>query len=154
MLYLFRKNQRPLLWIILTLVIVTFVFLGTAKTGLGPKRNAKTIGMIGEKLISEEDLNHATRATYLNYRLQDVPAERIKLEALEQEAMQNLVVVEKAKMEGMIISDEELQLAIENLFGGKGNFNQDSYLGVIANLTGSRTTEREFEEQLRDVLFL
>ena len=154
MLYLFRKNQRPLLWIILTLVIVTFVFLGTAKTGFGPKRNAKTVGKIGEKFITEDDLNHATRATYLNYRLQEVPAERIKLEALEQEAMQNLVVVEKAKLEGMIVSDEELHLAIENLFGGKGNFNQDAYLGVIANLTGTRTTEREFEEQFRDILLL
>jgi len=68
--------------------------------------------------------------------------------------MQNLVVVEKAKLEGMIVSDEELHLAIENIFGGKGNFNQDAYLGVIANLTGTRTTEREFEEQFRDILLL
>ena len=154
MLYLFRKNQRPLLWIILTLVIVTFVFLGTAKTGLGPKRNAKTIGMIGEKLITENDLNQATRTSYLSYRLKDVPAERIKLEALEQEAMQNLVILEKAKLAGIIVSDKELQIAIENLFGGKGNFNKDAYLRIIANFTGTRTTEREFEEQLRNVLLL
>ena len=154
MLYLFRKNQRPLLWIILTLVIVTFVFLGTARRGLRPKMSPKTVGSIGQKLINEEDLNHATKVSYLSYRLQNIPAERIKLEALEQEAMQNLVIIEKAKQEGLVVSDEEIQLAIENLFGGKGNFNQDSYPGFIASLTGARTTEREFEEQLRDVLLL
>lgn len=155
MLYIFRKNQRPLLIIILALVIVTFVFLGSTGNRRITKKNAKLIGMIGDKNIYEDQLKHATRATYLNYRLQEVPPERIKLDALEQEAMQSLVIVEKAKAEGITVSDKELEAFIErNIFGGAGNFNEDIYPGIIAKLTGTRTTKREFEEQLRDILLV
>ncbi len=154
MLHLFRKNQRPLLWIILSLVILTFVFLGNSGRKIISKKNMGKIGMIGKKIITEDDLDHATRSSYLSYRLQEVPAERIKLEVLEQEARQTLVILEKARLEGITVSDKELQSVIESFFGGKGNFNKDAYPSIIANFTRTRTTEREFEEQLRDVLLI
>ena len=62
MLYLFRKSQRWLLWLLLIVVVVTFVFWGTKMPNiLGVSGTAKLSSYKGEK-ITLDDLQRAKGA--------------------------------------------------------------------------------------------
>lgn len=70
---------------------------------------------------------------------------------LEEQAWQNLLLLKKAKTEGIEVNDQELIKTIEGiaLFQNEQGFNKEKYRQVLQYL---RVAPRQFEEEIRDSL--
>ena len=100
MLHIFRKRQRPILWVILVVIIITFVwFYGRGGDVFSDSRQAEQVGKIGTEVISQDDLSWAVRGVvvYLRVFLR-YPAELMPNgETLKQEAWRRMVEINQAK---------------------------------------------------------
>lgn len=153
MLFLFRKSQRVLLWILLVVVIITFVgFYGKSYL---PQRKKVLFGTYKGKNIYDEDIARAVRGALVFRRLANIPIESAtKPEELEREGVQLLIRVDQAKSAGLAVSDEEIRALVERLFPQEILSSIQSYQGAIVRLTGIPMKPREFEEHLRNILLI
>ncbi|RLD08197.1 MAG: hypothetical protein DRI44_10115 [Chlamydiae bacterium] len=157
MLHIFRKRQRPILWVILVVIIVTFVwFYGRGGKVFSQSRQAEQVGQIGTKIINQEDLNYAIRGVmiYLKLFLKYPPELMPNAEILKQEGWRRIIELNQAKKDGITVSKEEVRHAIEKIiFGGVGNFNPEVYEGIVHKIGGAMTP-REFEDHIREELMI
>jgi hypothetical protein len=153
MLFLFRKSQRVLLWILLVVVIITFVgFYGKSYL---PQRKKVIFGTYKGKNIYDDDIARAVRGALVFRRLANIPIESsTNPEELEREGVQLLIRVDQAKSAGLAVSDEEIRALIERLFPPGILSSIVSYQQAIARLTGIPMKPREFEEHLRNILLI
>ena len=157
MLHIFRKRQRPILWVILVTIIVTFVwFYGRGGKVFSQSRQAEPVGKIGNKVITQEDLNQAIRGVviYLKVFLR-YPAELMPdAETLKQEGWRRIVEVNQAEKDGVTVGKEEIRRAIEKLvFGKVGSFNPVAYNNFVHQIGGAMSP-REFEGHIREELMI
>jgi len=153
MLFLFRKSQRVLLWILLVVVIITFVgFYG--KSGL-PQREKKQFGTYKNKPVYDDDLRRYIRGALVFRRLANIPVQdTLTNEELEREGIQLMIRVDQAKTAGMVVSDQEVQMMVDRMFPGQVLGNLQAYQGAIVNLVGIQMKPREFEEHIRNILLI
>jgi len=157
MLHIFRKRQRPILWVILVVIIITFVwFYGRGGDVFSDSRQAQQVGKIGTKVISQDDLSWAVRGVvvYLRVFLR-YPAELMpNAETLKQEAWRRIVEIHQAKKDGVTVGKVEVRHAIEKLLFGKvGAFNPAVYNNLVHKIGGAMAP-REFEDHIRDTLMI
>lgn len=154
MLHIFRKSQRPLLWIILVLVIFAFVGLWGTDIGVLPQRRPDfLVGRIGRTDITRDTLARAVRGVIINESLRGRNIRDLRRSNLEHDALQRMALLAEAHNQGVVVSDEELRNFIQQNFFGQQPFSPEAYRAIIRQSFGN-ITEREFEEHIRNTLVL
>ena len=125
-----RKHMNWIMWIILILVIVSFLFFGIYPSS-GGRGAAATVN--GE-VVTVGELNRAYRNMYESYRqifkdqLNDSMAKGLRQQALR-DLVQTRLLVQEAKQTGLRVTDEEVQAAIMRTpsFMNQGKFDKAAY---------------------------
>jgi len=125
-----RKHMNWIMWIILILVIVSFLFFGIYPSSDGRGAAATVNG----ETISAGELNRAYRNMYETYRqifkdqFNDSMAKGLRQQAL-QDLVQTRLLVQEAKRTGLQVTDEEVQAAIMRTpsFSNQGKFDKAAY---------------------------
>jgi len=141
------------LWIILIVVVLTFVFWGASSGSLMPTASrAKIVGQIGDDKISSEQLAHAIRGAEIELQLNNVPRELLnQTKELEMEGWRRLIQTRAATKNGVVVSDDELARFVQNVFFRGSAFDEAAYRQLIMRMAG-RMSAREFDAHLRDTL--
>jgi peptidyl-prolyl cis-trans isomerase D len=139
------------MWVILVLVIISFLFFGIYPSSGGRGEAATVNGDV----ISGGELDRAYRSMYETYRqifkeqFNDAMARNLRQQALR-ELIQNRLLVQEAARIGLRVSDEEVRAAIMQTpaFAPAGRFDKaayERYLDYI-NVKPSvfEETQREF----------
>lgn len=153
MLALFRRSQRIFLWLLLIVIVVAFVFWGSRPSDYnwGVARSRK-VGSIGTRDIKESDIAAAIRGVHIWLGLRGISRDMITdNKEVEREAWMQLAQTEAAKREGVVVSPQELEQAVRNLFFRNNPFDRATYRAIIARFAG-QMTEREFENHLSDII--
>jgi peptidyl-prolyl cis-trans isomerase D len=125
-----RKHMNWIMWIILVLVIISFLFFGIYPSSDGRGEAA----VVNGDVISATDLNRAYQSMYESYRqifkdqFNDAMVKTLRQQALR-ELIQNRLLVQEAEKIGLRVSDEELQAAIMRTpaFQAGGQFDKAAY---------------------------
>jgi len=125
-----RKHMNWIMWIILILVIVSFLFFGIYPSGEGRGAAATVNG----EAVTAGELNRAYRNMYESYRqifkdqFNDSMAKGLRQQALR-ELVQNRLLIQEAKRIGLRVTDEEVQAAIMRTpsFSNQGKFDKAAY---------------------------
>ena len=125
-----RKHMNWIMWIILVLVIVSFLFFGIYPSSDG--RGAAAT--VNDEVVTAGELNRAYRNMVETYRqifkdqFNDQMAKGLRRQAL-QELVQTRLLVQEAKQIGLRVTDEEVQAAIMRTpsFSSQGKFDKISY---------------------------
>ena len=158
MLDLMRKHAKNwLMKTILGIIIVVFVFYFGS---MGGRQRAERIAMIDGKPIVYADFQREYQNLIDMYRQrfgQSLTDEMLKGLNLKQQALDNLinqaVVLEKAKVMGVKVTDEDVKAAILAYpgFQRNGAFDQQIY---EQTLRANKMTPEEFEEMQRKTLII
>lgn len=153
MLKILRRKMKGMLWITIALVIPSFIiFYGYKRVqGGSPEQYA---GVIYGKEISfrqyHNSLNWVRTMAFMKYgnKLNEVE----KFLNLEEEARQNLVLLEYAGLEKVSVSNNELVSFISSIpvFKKNGEFDQETYHNVLRYSLG--ITPDYFENGIRNSL--
>ncbi|HFS85017.1 MAG TPA: hypothetical protein ENK72_00145, partial [Epsilonproteobacteria bacterium] len=153
-----QKHNKYLVW---TIWIATIAFIGAGFVGWGSYSfgsKAGNIAKVGEVEVSQNSLNMTYSNLYAQYnqmmegKLDDAKAKEL---GLVQQAFSMLTtqakVLNLAKENGIVISDQELLEALQNIkaFQDDGLFNQEVY---NMYLTTQQMNAKTFEARLRDEL--
>lgn len=125
-----RKHMNWIMWIILVLVIVSFLFFGIYPTD--DSRGAAAT--VNGDVITAGELNRAYRNMYETYRqifkdqFNDQIAKGLRRQALK-DLVQTRLLVQEAKRNGLRVTDEEVQAAIMRTpsFSNQGKFDKAAY---------------------------
>lgn len=151
MLYLFRKSQRWLLWLLLIVVVVTFVFWGTKMPNiLGVSGTAKLSSYKGEK-ITLDDLQRAKGAARVQLAMMGYPLSEMNDGLLTTQGVYHIVNVRKAKKAGVTVDNSLLKQVIQNFV--PASYSQEAYQRYVASTFGI-SNPKEFEEDLREILMV
>lgn len=146
-----RKHMNWIMWVILILVIVTFLFFGIYPSSGGRGEAATVNGDV----ITGGELDRAYRSMYETYRqifkeqFSDAMARNLRQQALR-ELIQSRLLVQEAGRIGLRVSDEEVRAAIMQTpaFAPGGRFDKaayDRYLDYInAKPSVFEETQREY----------
>jgi peptidyl-prolyl cis-trans isomerase D len=146
-----RKHMNWIMWIILVLVIISFLFFGIYPASDGRGEAA----VVNGDVISATELNRAYQNMYETYRqifkdqFNDAMVKTLRQQALR-ELVQNRLLVQEAEKIGLRVSDEELQAAIMRTpaFQSGGKFDKvayDRYLDYINVKHGAfEETQRQY----------
>jgi peptidyl-prolyl cis-trans isomerase D len=118
------------MWIILILVIVSFLFFGIYPSGEG--RGAAA--MVNGEAVTSGELDRAYRNMHEQYRqifkdqFNDAMAKGLRQQALR-DLVQTRLLVQEAKRTGLRVTDEEVQAAIMRTpsFSNQGKFDKAAY---------------------------
>lgn len=152
MLRVLRKKMKGILWITIASIIVTFIFYG-ARRGRGTSAGQFVGEIYGRQiplLDYRRSLHWVRTMAFLQYG--DRFKELEKFLNLEEEAWQNLLLLEYAKLAGIRVNNEELVslIAAFPMFHKGGKFNSDTYRTVLQYALG--ITADYFENGMRDSL--
>jgi len=147
-----RKHMGWMMWIIVGLITVTFLFFGIYPSS----DQGRSMASVGDYVISAEELNQAYRNLYENYKgmlkdqMNDAIAKNLRNQAL-QELIVNRLMVEKARLIGLQVSDAELQTVIMKMpaFSRDGRFDKKVYDTILDRVN---MTPAKFEASQRDFL--
>ncbi len=146
-----RKHMNWIMWIILILVIVTFMFFGIYPSDRGRGEAATVNG----EVITAGELDRAYRNMYESYRqifkdkLPDAITRTLRQQALR-DLVQGRLLVQEASRIGLRVSDEEVRAAIMRTpaFAPGGRFDKAAYERYLdyVNVKPSvfEETQREF----------
>lgn len=154
MLHIFRRSQRPLLIIILTLIIISFVGLYGVGNSYFTRKSTKTIlGTYKDVELTANDLYKQERGILVDAFLRGQDLRNIRSEDVQRQALQRLILLQKAAEDGITVSTKELIDFIQNKIFGQNMFSRAAYRNMIAQNFGAMS-EREFEEHVRDMLII
>ncbi len=152
-----RKHMNWIMWVVLILIIVTFLFFGIYPSSSSGGVVAKVNGHV----ITTTELNRVYRNLYENYRqifkdqMNDALIKSLKGQAAR-ELIQNRLLVQEAERIGLRVSDEELQQSILGIpaFSPQGSFDKATYDRYLAytNITPAAFEEGQREYLLRQKL--
>ena len=132
MLAFFRRRMRLILWILVIVVIVTFI-----PWGVGVRMRArgdKRLGAVGElfgKSVSRAEFDDARMAVRTDSLLRRT---NLNDKTINERAWERLLMLAEARRESISIPDKELALTIQAQFGGEGNFDQRVYENILRNV--------------------
>jgi len=125
-----RKHMNWIMWVILILVIVSFLFFGIYPSSGGGGAAATVNG----EVVTAGELNRAYRNMYETYRqifkdqFNDQMAKGLRQQALR-DLVQERLLMQEAKRIGLRVTDEEVQAAIMRTpsFSSQGKFDKAAY---------------------------
>lgn len=149
MLAFFRRRMKLILWILVIVVIVTFI-----PWGVGVRfraRGEKRLGAAGEifgKTVSRAEFDDARMAVHTDSLLRRTNLDGRKI---NERAWERLIMLAQARREGIAVSDRDLARTIRAQFGGDGNFDQRVYENILRNIG---VTPALYEEWTRQTLMI
>ena len=152
-----KKTMKRILWGLAIIIIPAFVLWGAG--GDSEKKSAHSrIGTIGGTVIAVDDFIKSTQDTrvsmFLNYFNQPETLRELQNDSaiVNQLTWDNLIMAEKAKKEGVSISDEEVINFVTRhpLFVRGVTFDDKLYNYILRNSLGMMP--RAFEESVRNLL--
>lgn len=153
MLKTLRRQMKGILWIVIVGVGVSFLFWGTGRGRRSPKQQF-IAEIYGNKIPVNQYLKSLRWAqTMAQLRYGDQFRDVEKFLNLEEEALQDLVLLEYARLNNVIASDYELRSLIASfpVFHNKdGAFDPEVYQALLRNYFGMNP--EYFENGMRDSL--
>jgi peptidyl-prolyl cis-trans isomerase D len=150
----FRGLKLILLFVIVAFIATSFLYFGSDSLRMGNARPNAIASVNGEE-ISPARFQRVQRNYIEYYRRayqQDITPEMAERLGLTQQVINDLIqeslVLQQAKREGITVSDEELRLRIQTIpaFQDDGRFSRERYL---AQLKQARIEPSEFEAEVR-----
>lgn len=154
MLRTLREHHKKVL-ITLTLIIVpAFALWGGISYFQQQKVN--TVAKIGNHKVSNEEFEYYRSLARVELYLMDLFSPREKRQPIPDnvytmKAMENLLLLWKAKKDRITVSDQEVATTVQKWFSLKGVFNREWYQRILRD-GDLRMDSRQFEECVRDLL--
>lgn len=151
----FRGLKLILLFVIVAFIATSFLYFGSDSLRMGNARSNAAIASVNGEEISPARFQRVQRNYIEYYRRayqQDITPEMAERLGLTQQVINDLIqeslVLQQAKREGITVSDEELRLRIQTIpaFQDDGRFSRERYL---AQLKQARIEPAEFEAEVR-----
>ena len=150
----FRGLKLILLFVIVAFIATSFLYFGSDSLRMGNARSSSVASVNGEE-IPPARFQRVQRNYIEYYRRayqQDITPEMADRLGLTQQVINDLVqealVLQQAKREGITVSDEELRLRIQMIpaFQEEGRFSRERYLAQLKQI---RIEPSEFEAEVR-----
>ena len=147
-----RKAQSPLIQGTILIIALVFIFWGV---GGGYRGTRNSVAQVNDEVIPYEDFQKAYERLANQYRDQfgsSLPKGLLESLDLEGQALEQLIqrtlLRQGAREMGIMVSDLEVQQAIEKMeaFRSNGVFNVQQYKSIIS---GSGMTPTSFEDSMR-----
>lgn len=149
MLYLFRKSQRWLLWLLLIVVVITFVFWGSKPSRMFSIAPTTKLSSYDGQKITFEDLQRAKGAARVHLVMYGYPLSEMNDGLLTTQAVSHIVNYRKAEKAGVTVDNSMLQNTLRNFV--PPSTSPEAYERYVASTFGVTNT-REFEEDVRQIL--
>ena len=149
MLYLFRKSQRWLLWLLLIVVVITFVFWGSKPSRMFSIAPTTKLSSYDGQKITFEDLQRAKGAARVHLVMYGYPLSEMNDGMLTTQAVSHIVNYRKAEKAGVTVDNSMLQNTLRNFV--PPSTSPEAYERYVASTFGVTNT-REFEEDVRQIL--
>jgi len=151
-----RKASKPLLWLIVIIVVVTFAFWGDF-TPSGRITNT-TVGYIDKIPVKLKDYQASVRETTLGYFLSSEKLPQpgaLEDKLISEQSWQRLLLINEANKQKIFATNREVEKAIMSFpaFSKDGNFSPiafDQFRRVLLPSTG--ISYRDFENMIRNDL--
>ncbi len=120
-----RKNVKGIYWVVVVVIVVTFVFWGTS---VRPGRGAGYVGIVFDKKISRKEFRLqwlAARERSIRYELRT--GQRITPEQVEDLAWQRIIRLHEAGRWGITVPADQVKEGIRRQFSRNDRFDEDSY---------------------------
>ncbi len=157
MLKTLRKKgvAKKILWFVAIVIVITFGFFGTANY-LNRRKIIPYAGKIFNTTISHEEFENSLQHARLQaiMRLGDNFYKMQQYLNLESEAWDRLILLHEAKKRKIQVPDKDVVKAVENMdfFKRNGEFDTGLYDQIVTHVF--RSSRREFEEGIREILAL
>lgn len=149
MLAFFRRRMKAILWVLVVVVIVTFIpwGVGVRLRSRGTEKHHTTAGELFGKSVPREEYDDSYMATVVNSKMAGFP---MNTEQARRVAWERLILLREARRRGISISDGELARMIRAQFGRDGSFDPVGYETYIQTNVGVPTSTYEgwFRESL------
>ncbi len=147
-----QKHMNVIMWIILVVLIVSFLFFGL----FAPAGGSRAAAVVNGDVVTVMELNRTYRNLSDTYRrifkdqFTDKMAKNLRMQALR-DLVQDRLLVQEAKRVGMRVSDREVQAAImaTPAFQIRGRFSKEQYDRYLDYVNEK---PRAFEESQRDAM--
>lgn len=149
MLYLFRKSQRWLLWLLLIVVVITFVFWGSKPSRMFSIAPTTKLSSYDGQKITFEDLQRAKGAARVHLVMYGYPLSEMNDGLLTTQAVNHIVNYRKAEKAGVTVDNTMLQTTLRSFV--PASTSPEAYERYVASTFGVSNT-REFEEDVRQIL--
>ena len=149
MLYLFRKSQRWLLWLLLIVVVITFVFWGSKPSRMFSIAPTTKLSSYDGQKITFEDLQRAKGAARVHLVMYGYPLSEMNDGLLTTQAVNHIVNYRKAEKAGVTVDNSMLQTTLRSFVPASAS--PEAYERYVASTFGVSNT-REFEEDVRQIL--
>ena len=149
MLYLFRKSQRWLLWLLLIVVVITFVFWGSKPSRMFSIAPTTKLSSYDGQKITFEDLQRAKGAARVHLVMYGYPLSEMNDGLLTTQAVNHIVNYRKAEKAGVTVDNSMLQNTLRSFV--PPSTSPEAYERYVASTFGVNNT-REFEEDVRQIL--
>ena len=149
MLYLFRKSQRWLLWLLLIVVVITFVFWGSKPSRMFSIAPTTKLSSFEGQKITFEDLQRAKGAARVHLVMYGYPLSEMNDGFLTTQAVSHIVNYRKAEKAGVTVDNSMLQNTLRSFV--PPSTSPEAYERYVASTFGVNNT-REFEEDVRQIL--
>ena len=149
MLYLFRKSQRWLLWLLLIVVVITFVFWGSKPSRMFSIAPTTKLSSYDGQKITFEDLQRAKGAARVHLVMYGYPLSEMNDGFLTTQAVSHIVNYRKAEKAGVTVDNSMLQTTLRSFV--PASTSPEAYERYVASTFGVNNT-REFEEDVRQIL--
>lgn len=149
MLYLFRKSQRWLLWLLLIVVVITFVFWGSKPSRMFSIAPTTKLSSYDGQKITFEDLQRAKGAARVHLVMYGYPLSEMNDGFLTTQAVSHIVNYRKAEKAGVTVDNTMLQATLRSFV--PPSTSPEAYERYVSSTFGVNNT-REFEEDVRQIL--
>jgi hypothetical protein len=141
-----RKNVKGIYWVVIVVVVVTFVLWGTR---FGGARAPKYAGTVFGKKVTFDDFNRQWRAAVQQARQYEAWGGNITIEQIEAWAWERVVKLREADRWGVVVPTNIVRERITDMFSAQGEFHEQVYRSYLQRM---RVSEREFAALVRDDL--
>jgi hypothetical protein len=144
------KHSRKILWVLSVIIIISFVFWGSAS--FFQARNQEVLGKIENRDITRADFSPYYKMAQIHISLTTSPERRKEITASDvaMQAWRYLLLLWKVKKENIEVSDQEVVNNIKQMFSSKDGFSKDIYYRYLKY--SLRTDHIIFEEYVRNSL--
>jgi peptidyl-prolyl cis-trans isomerase D len=153
-----HRHGRWIFGILLGFVIVAFILWDYAGIQRREGAQAGALPRIYGQRVSPRALDRATRLTSLNLLMMTGREVRMNDRAralVEEQTLQRMALVEKARQMGLTASDAEVIVQARQWFSKDEQFSHSAYAQFVSEvLAPRRLTEGDFEEMVRETVLL
>ncbi len=145
------RHIKTTLWILLIIIVPSFVFWGISSFIRNRKANAVVI--VGDKSLSYSELKKYLIMANIFYQLtlgEDFYRNTNRQALIENKAFEYILLLKKAKEDNIKATDKEVVDLIKNIFSYKGEFDNEYYKRYVQGKW--MMTPKAFEEYIRNII--